>query len=186
MTSPAKTDLEHYDNSWYKQPPRWKAVTWWVVGNMFINSSLLVPYSFKRFVLRCFGAKIGKGVVIKAQVVIKYPWLLSVGDFVWIGEQVWIDNLCTVTIARNACLSQGAMLLTGNHNYTSTNFDLIVGQISLDEGVWIGAKAIVCPGVQCHSHTVLCAGSVATKNLESYQIYQGNPAVMIKERKIKH
>ncbi len=186
VTSPAKTDLENYDNSWYKQPPRLKALAWWVVSSVFINSPLLTPYRFKAFVLRCFGAKIGRGVALKPQVIIKYPWLLSVGDFVWIGEHVWIDNLCPVVIGNNACLSQGAMLLTGNHNYTSTNFDLMVGQITIDEGVWIGAKAIVCPGVHCRSHAVLCAGSVATKNLEQYQIYQGNPAVFIKERTIKH
>ena len=135
-------------------------------------------------ILRLFGAHIGKGVVIKPHVTIKYPWNLYVGNHVWIGENAWIDNLAKVTIKDNACLSQGAMLLCGNHNYKKSAFDLIIGEIILEEGVWIGAKCTVCPGVKCGSHALLTVGSIATSPLESYSIYQGNPAVKIKDRVI--
>ena len=123
-------------------------------------------------------------MVIKPGVNIKAPWFLSIGDFVWIGENVWIDNLVKVSIASNVCLSQGAMLLTGNHNYKKSTFDLMTGEIVLEEGVWIGAKAVVCPGVICASHSLLAVGSIATSNLEAYGIYQGNPAVKMREREI--
>ena len=123
--------------------------------------------------------------MIKPKVNIKYPWLLNIGDYVWIGEEVWIDSLAEVFIGNNACLSQGVMLLTGNHDYTSRTFDLRVGKIVLEEGVWIGAKSVVCPNVTCHSHAVLAVNSVAVKDLEAYGIYQGNPAQWIRERKIK-
>lgn len=116
---------------------------------------------------------------------IKYPWYLTIGDNTWIGEQVWIDNLIEVTIGSNVCISQGAMLLTGNHDYSSVSFDLKVGSIVLEEGVWIGAKSVVCPGVTCASHAVLSVNSVATKNLLAYQIYQGNPAKLVRERNIQ-
>ena len=132
--------------------------------------------------LRLFGAKIGKGLVIKPKVNIKYPWFLEIGDHVWIGEEVWIDNLTLVKIESNVCISQGAMLLTGNHNYKKSSFDLITGQITLEDGVWIGAKSVVCPAVTCHSHSVLAVGSIATKDLEPYTIYQGNPAQPIRKR----
>lgn len=111
--------------------------------------------------------------------------MLSVGNHAWIGEDVWIDNLVEVTIGDSACLSQGAMLLTGNHNFKRSTFDLIVGSITLEDGVWIGAKAIVCPGVTCKSHSVLSVGSVATKDLEPYSIYQGNPAVKVRDRALE-
>lgn len=137
---------------------------------------------FKRFLLRLFGAKIGKGVVIKPCVNIKYPWKLSIGNHTWIGENVWIDNLDTVTIGNNCCLSQGVFLLCGNHDYKSSNFDLKVSPIILEDGVWIGAKAIVCPGITASTHAVLTVGSVATKNLDAYAIYSGNPAARIKDR----
>jgi putative colanic acid biosynthesis acetyltransferase WcaF len=74
------------------------------------------------------------------------------------------------------------LLLTGNHNYKTTSFDLTIAEIILEDGVWIGAKSIVCPGITCKTHSVLSVGSVATKTLEAYSIYQGNPAVKIKDR----
>lgn len=180
-----KTDLSRYDNSWYKHPPFWKNVLWFVVNAIFFNSYFPITTSVKCFILRCFGAKVGVKVMIKPKVNIKYPWLLTIGDYVWIGEEVWIDSLAEVFIGNNACLSQGVMLLTGNHDYTSTTFDLRVGKIILEEGVWIGAKSVVCPNVTCRSHAVLTVNSVAVKDLEAYGIYQGNPAQWIRERKIK-
>jgi putative colanic acid biosynthesis acetyltransferase WcaF len=132
--------------------------------------------------LRLFGASIGKGVVIKPAVNIKYPWFLRIEDYVWIGEKVWIDNLAMVIIGAHSTLSQGAMLLTGSHNYKKVTFDLTLGKILLEAGVWIGAKAMVCPEVRCGSNSVLSAGSVAVSDLEPYTVYQGNPAVAKRKR----
>jgi putative colanic acid biosynthesis acetyltransferase WcaF len=92
--------------------------------------------------------------------------------------------LVKVRIGSNVCVSQGAVLLTGSHNYKKPTFDLITGSIVLEDGVWIGAQAIVSPGVTAASHSVLTAASVATKDMEAYSIYQGNPAVKIRERVI--
>lgn len=132
-----------------------------------------------------FGASVGRGVVIKPHVTIKYPWKLVIGNHVWIGEQVWIDNLARVTLKDNSCVSQGALLLCGNHNYKRTTFDLIIGEIVLEEGAWAGAKTVVCPGVKLGSHSLLTVGSIATHSLEPYWIYQGNPAQKLKPREIK-
>jgi len=87
-----------------------------------------------------------------------------------------------VNIGSHVCLSQGCMLLTGNHHYKKITFDLIVREIILEDGVWIGAKALVCPGVHCYSHSVLTAQSVATGDMDRYFIYAGNPAQKIRER----
>jgi putative colanic acid biosynthesis acetyltransferase WcaF len=116
--------------------------------------------------------------------VIKYPWFLTIGDETWIGENVWIDNLTNVTIGKNCCLSQGSMLLTGNHNFKKSTFDLVLKPIILEDGSWIGAKATVCPGVTVYSHAVLSVGSVATTDLQANGIYQGNPAVNKTQRLI--
>ena len=111
--------------------------------------------------------------------------MLSVGNHSWIGEGVWIDSLGKVDIGADCCISQGAMLLCGNHDFSVSSFDLIVGDITLEAGVWLGAKSIVTPGVTCHSHSVLSVGSVTSKNLEAYSIYRGNPAEKIKSRTVK-
>jgi putative colanic acid biosynthesis acetyltransferase WcaF len=131
-----------------------------------------------------FGAEVGKGVVIKPKVNIKYPWKLCIGDHCWIGEKVWIDNLAEVRLGNHVCLSQGAMLLCGSHNYKKRRFDLILGDIHLEDGVWIGAKAVVCPGVTAAPHSILAVSSVATRDLEAYTIYQGNPAQAKRKRTI--
>ena len=138
----------------------------------------------KRGILRLFGAKIGSGVIIKPKVSIKYPWKLEIGSNSWIGENVWIDNLDSIKIGANCCVSQGALLLCGNHNYKKSTFDLIVQPITLEDGAWVGARATVVQGVVMKSHSILAVNSVATSNLDAYSIYQGNPAVKIRERKI--
>jgi putative colanic acid biosynthesis acetyltransferase WcaF len=176
------TDLASYNNSWYKPGPPLKRFLWYGINILFFKSALFPFYGFKVSLLRLFGAKVGKNVIIKPQANIKYPWFLETGDNVWIGEKAWIDNLAKVSIGNNVCLSQGSLLLTGNHNYTNPAFDLIVSTIILEDGVWIGAKAIVCGGAICRHHVVLSAGSVAAGELEAMGIYRGNPAVRVKER----
>lgn len=161
-----------------------KIVLWYFVSSLFIRPSFIPFMRFKLFLLRLFGARIGKGTLLKPCVIIKSPWYLTVGNDCWIGEKVWIDNIDKVCIGDNVCISQGALLLTGNHNYRSLKFDYKNASIILEDGVWIGAKAVVCPGVKAYSHSILTVGSVATKNLEAYGIYQGNPAVKIRDREI--
>jgi len=185
--SALKTNLNQFNNSWYQSgASKPKMLLWYFTNLLFFTSRWLPISAFKVFLLRVFGAKIGTGVVIKPAVNIKYPWRLKIGNHVWIGEQVWIDNLENITIGDHVCISQGAMLLCGNHNYKRTTFDLLVGKIVLEDGAWIGAQTVVCPGVTCKSHSLLTVGSIATSNLNAYTIYQGNPAVAIKERVISN
>ncbi|MHA4843855.1 WcaF family extracellular polysaccharide biosynthesis acetyltransferase [Flavitalea antarctica] len=181
-------DNSLYNNNWYGNKigaSRSQQILWYFFNVLFFINPLNPSSGLKKFILKLFGAKIGRGVVIKPGVNIKYPWKLFIGDYSWIGEKVWIDNLANVVIGRSVCISQGAMLLTGNHNYAAKEFDLMVLAISIEDGVWLGAKSVVCPGITCKSHSVLSVQSVATKNLEAFTIYQGNPAVAIKDRIIQ-
>ena len=181
----SKVNLASFNNDWYNPGAgAVKRTLWYFVNILFFLNPLNPISSLKIWLLRLFGAQVGKGVVIKPSVNIKYPWRLHIGNHVWIGEHAWIDNLAHVRLEDHVTVSQGAMLLTGSHNYKKTTFDLQVGEILLQEGSWVGAKAVVCPGVICGSHSVLAAGSVATLNLEPYTIYQGNPAVPKRLREI--
>lgn len=177
-----ETDLSKFNNNWYNPGNKLKVILWFFANSLIINNYLPIPMSIKIFVLKLFGAKIGENLTIKPKVNIKYPWFLEVGNNVWIGETAWIDNFVKVTIEDNVCISQGATLLTGNHNYKKNNFEMIVSEIYLEKGVWIGAKSVVCGGVRCLSHSVLSVNSVATKDLNPYIIYQGNPAEAVRER----
>jgi putative colanic acid biosynthesis acetyltransferase WcaF len=183
-----KTDLSSFNNSWYKPGNKMKIIIWYFVNVLFFKNPLAIFSSLKVVILKLFGAKIGKNFVIKPSVNIKYPWFLEIGNNVWIGENVWIDNLAKVSIGNNVCISQGAMLLCGNHNYKKSSFDLLVSDIIVEDGAWICAKAIVGPSygrsLRISSHSILSVASVANKDLESYCIYQGNPSRKIRNRKI--
>jgi len=180
-------DLSSFDNSWYNSGGSFlKRLLWLIIEALFLLNPLNPSISLKIFWLRIFGAKIGEGVILKPAIHIKYPWHLTIGDHAWVGERVWIDNLVPVHIGAHVCLSQGAMLLTGNHDYKSPSFDLITGEITLEPGSWIGARATVCPGVTVGSHAILTVQSVATQDLQPYTIYQGNPAQPIRQRSLKY
>jgi putative colanic acid biosynthesis acetyltransferase WcaF len=177
-----KVDYQSFNNDWYKPGSKIKILIWYFVNIIFFKSSF-IPYSgLKVLLLKLFGAKIGKNVLLKQSINIKYPWKLTIGNYSMIGENVWIDNLDDVMIGSNVCISQGAILLSGNHNYKKTSFDLILGKIILEDGVWICAKSIVCANVICKTHSVLSVNSTATYNLEPYTIYCGTPAVKVRDR----
>ena len=161
---------------------RSKEALWVLVRCLFFAPALPLPTVLRVFWLRVFGAKIGRGVVIRARVNIHFPWRLEIGDHVWIGEECWLLNLAPIVIASHVCLSQRALLCTGNHDYKSPTFDLMVKPIRVEAGAWIGAGACVGPGVTVGTHAVLAMGSVATHDLEPWGIYQGNPAAFIKQR----
>jgi putative colanic acid biosynthesis acetyltransferase WcaF len=179
-----QTDLSKFDKGTYKAGPTIKVVVWYLINYTVFNSFIPWPYSFKNLLLKLFGAKMGKGIVIKPRVRIKNPWRLTIGDNCWIGESVWIDNLEYVSIGNNVSISQGALLLTGNHDYTISNFPYRLGKITIEDGVWIGARTVVCPGITCKSHSILTVNSVAAKSLEAWKIYTGNPAIEVRERKM--
>ena len=162
-----------------------KQICWYFINAIIFNTSFFPVSALKIVLLKIFGAKLGLGVVIKPNVNIKYPWKLTIGHYTWIGEGVWIDNLDIVTIGSSVCISQNAFLLTGNHDFKKQTFNLITSPIIIEDGVWIGAAAIVCPGVTCGSHAVLSVAAVATKNLDPYFIYKGNPATKTIERIIE-
>jgi putative colanic acid biosynthesis acetyltransferase WcaF len=180
-----QTDLSKFSVGDYRAGSKLKVLIWYFVNYYIFASSFPWPYGLKRSLLKLFGAKVGEGLVIKTRVRIKNPWRLTIGAHCWIGESAWIDNLEDVKIGSNVSISQGAMLLTGNHDYTRSDFPYRLGKIELEDGVWIGAQSVVCPGVVCRSHSILTVNSVATRELNAWSIYSGNPAVFQRERKMK-
>lgn len=181
-SSPNKVHLHLFDNSGFERGrTRIVEVIWIIVSALLIESWL--PGSTHRLVvLRLFGARISRGVTLKPGLRIKFPWRLEIGDDSWIGQDVWIDNLATVQIGSNVCLSQGAYVCTGSHDWRSTAFDLIVRPVKVSDCAWIAAKAVVAPGVTVGIGSVLAIGSVATSDLEPWSVYQGVPAKFVKRR----
>jgi putative colanic acid biosynthesis acetyltransferase WcaF len=161
-----------------------KQLLWYYLGSPIVRSYFLPITALKVFILRRFGATIGRGVNIKPGVQIKFPWRLSVGHHVWIGENAWIDNVVQVTIDDHVCISQGVYLCTGNHDWRDPNFALQAAPITIASGAWIAAQATIGPGVTVGQGAVLGLGSVTGRSLEPMTIYAGNPAQAIKSRQI--
>ena len=177
--------LDQFDNADYRPGPLLKRVLWYGVSLLVFETGVPWPSAIKRFWLRAFGAKLSQGVVIKPRVRIKYPWKLAVGAHSWIGEGVWIDNLDHVTIGAHCCISQGAYLLCGNHDYTIVTFDLITRPIVMEDGSWAGAQSILGPGAVLGTEAVLTAGSVGLGALSPHHIHQGHPAQPVRKREIQ-
>jgi putative colanic acid biosynthesis acetyltransferase WcaF len=177
-----KPCLGQYDNGSFQRGRVGLLEALWVAVQAVTVSCWIPGSAHRRWLLRLFGARIGRGVVIKPGVRVKFPWRLSIGNDTWIGEDVWIDNLAEVTIGSDACISQGSYLCTGSHDWTSSNFGLIVKPVSVGDGAWIAARSVIGPGVTVGECAVLSLGSTATKDLHAWSIYSGNPAQFRKRR----
>jgi putative colanic acid biosynthesis acetyltransferase WcaF len=177
--------LDQYTTGSYTPgAPLWKQLLWFFLGSPLVESYWLPFSGFKVLLLRLFGTQIGQGVRLKPGIRVKFPWRLTVGDCCWIGENAWIDNLAPIILESHVCLSQGTYLCTGNHDWSDPSFSLKLGSIHLKQGSWIGARAIVGPGVTVGEGAVLCLGSVTGKSLQPMTIYAGNPAQPIKQRQL--
>lgn len=156
---------------------RLREAAWLIVSGLLVESWL--PGSGWRCgLLRRFGATIGARVTIKPRVRVKFPWRLHVADDVWIGEAVWIDNLAPVTIDHDVCISQGAYLCTGSHDWTSPTFDLIVRPIEVANHAWIGAMARLAPGTRVGEGAVVSMGAMVSGDLDPYRIYVASSRAM--------
>jgi len=165
--------------------PLWKEVLWYLIGSRIVESRLLPVSAIKVRTLRLFGAQIGGNVYLKPGIRIKFPWKLRIGDYSWIGEDAWIDNLDWVTIGAHCCVSQGSYFCTGNHDWSARNMKLFTRPIEMGDGSWVGAKSIVCPGVTIAQGAIAQAGSVVTKSIGPDEIHGGNPAQFYKRRRVR-
>ncbi len=158
-------NLSKYDNSDFDRgAPTWKEALWTLTRWFFFHTFLPWPSELRVALLRAFGARIGSHVVIRENVNISMPWRLTIGDHVWIGEDVGILSLAQVTIGSNVCISQRAYLCTGSHDFRRDDFKLITKPITLRDGCWIAAMALIGPGVTVGSGAVVSAGAVVMRD----------------------
>lgn len=157
-------------------------ILWYLVKILLFRSAFPFPSFVKVAILRAFGAKVGKSLYLKPRVDIYFPWKIEIGDHVWIGEGVQIVNFEKVVIGSNCCLSQDAFLCAANHDYRSPTMDYRHSPITLEDGVWVGARAFVCPGVWMHTDAVACAGSIVHHDVPSNTLVGGNPATALGRR----
>ena len=178
-------NLALYDNSDFNRgAPPWKELLWVLTRCIFFQNSFPWPSELRVELLRSFGAKIGKGVVIRANVNVSFPWRLTISDNVCIGEEVGILSLAPVTIGSNVCISQRAYLCTGSHDFRRDDFKLKTAPIIIENETWIAASAFIGPGVTIGKGSVVSASAVVTRNVPANSFVQGNPAEISEKREI--
>lgn len=170
-------DLSRFDNSAFDRgASRLVEALWVIVKCLFFLHAVPLPSSWKVFWLRRFGARVGTDIVIRSRVNITFPWRVTIGSHVWIGDEVAILSLDRVTIGSHACLSQRAFLCTGSHDFDSHAFDLETRPIVVGDGCWVAAQAFVGPGVTLGEGSLCAAGAVVVRDVPPGGRVGGNPA----------
>lgn len=166
----------------FRGRPAYIVQLWWLVQSLLFKPSPQVFYGWRRFLLRVFGAKIGKGVIIRPSVEVTYPWKISVGDYSWIGDNAVLYSLGEIEIGTNVVVSQKCYLCTGNHDYTNSDFQIFSEKIKIESECWLATDVFVGPGVTIGRAAVVGARSSLFKSVEGGFIYAGNPLRVIRRR----
>lgn len=138
-----------------------------------IQSNRLISNRLRVTILKLAGVKIGKGVVIRSQIRIHFPWNLEIGDNCWIGEEVWFINHEKIKIGSNVCISQRSIICSGGHNYRSASLEYSHKPIEIKDGAWVCLDAKVLPGVTIGECSVVSAGEIARKSVPDYSMLVG-------------
>jgi len=174
----------------YKTPDNFRGKSkitvqlWWLVQALFFSTTPQFMYGWRRFLLKCFGAKIGKNVIIRPSAKFTYPWKIKIGDYSWIGDDVVLYSLGEIEIGAHTVVSQKSYLCTGSHDYTKNNFPIYSKKIIIKDECWLATDVFVSPGVTIGRGTVVGARSTVIKDLNSNSVYVGSPVKFIKNRKI--
>ena len=149
--------------------------------NPFFRFSPRQLWGWRRFMLRAFGARIGKNVHIYPSVNIAIPWNLDIGDLTAIGDRVILYSLGLITIGQRATVSQGAHICAGSHDYSKPDRPLTKTPITIGNDAWICADAFLGPDVSVGSDAIVGARAVVVKDVADAVMVGGNPARKIKD-----
>lgn len=139
-------------------------------------------YGWRRFILRAFGATIGKGVLIRPSARFTYPWKVSIGDYSWIGDDVVIYSLDNIRIGSNTVISQRSYICAGTHDYAKNDFPLQGGAIHIEDMCWLATDVYVAPGARIGRGSVVGARSSVFKDIPELSVCVGSPARKIRTR----
>lgn len=155
---------------------------WYVIWSLLFRPTPTPMHNYRCWLLRRFGAQIGKQNFIYPSAQIWAPWLLKTEEVVTIGPYSEIYNPGGISLGHHTIISQDAYLCGASHDYNSADFTFVAKTITTEPYAWVCARSIVLPGVQIGEGAVLGAGSVTSRNLEAWTVYAGNPAKNVKSR----
>ncbi len=166
----------------FRGRPAWYVQLWWIVQSTLFGCSPQFFYGWRRFLLRLFGAEIGKHVLVRPTVRITFPWKLKIGDYAWIGDNVVLYSLAEITIGTHAVVSQKTYLCTGSHNQSMIGFDIYAKPIVVEPEAWVAMDVFVAPGVTIGKGALVGVRSSVFHDIPSGMIAIGSPARVIQPR----
>jgi putative colanic acid biosynthesis acetyltransferase WcaF len=180
--APAFQRLDQIKSFPYSRGEYLRRFGWTLVQALLIRTSPGRAMGWRRFWLQLFGAKVGKLSGIRPTTRVFHPWLLTLADYVILGDGVTVYNLGHVTVGEHTVVSQNVHLCAGTHDYTKPDLPLIRSTITIGRGVWVCSDAFIGPDVSIGDNTVVGARSVVTKDVEPGVVVAGNPARVVKQR----
>jgi putative colanic acid biosynthesis acetyltransferase WcaF len=156
-------------------------VLWGLCSPLFALSPRPL-WGWRRFMLRCFGAQVGRDAHVCSTVRFTIPWNVSIGPESAIGDRAIIYALGPITIGAQATISQGAHLCAGTHDYRFADMPLVKAPISIGSGTWICAEAFIGPQVRIGDRAIVGARAVVMKDVPADAIVAGNPARALRVR----
>ena len=157
-------------------------VLWQVVQSTLFALSPQPFFAWRRFLLRLFGAKIGRRVLLRPTVRVTYPWKTEIGDFSWVGDHVELYSLDFISIGSHSVISQRSYLCTGSHDMADLAFSYITAPITVGDQVWIASDVFVAPGVKVGRGAVVGARSTVLKDVPPAVVAIGEPARGVRDR----
>jgi putative colanic acid biosynthesis acetyltransferase WcaF len=176
LESSAWVDLRKYNQAGYNRGrPSWYVLLWWLVQAIAFPLSPHFSNAFRCQLLRLFGAKIGKDVLIRPTARFTYPWNVEIGEASWIGDDVVFYSLDRIRVGKNCVISQKTYLCTGSHDIQDPTFKLMVAPIAIGNGAWVATDCFVGCGVKIGANTVVGARSSVFSSLPAQQVCLGSP-----------
>ena len=171
---------------WTVSPPtramQIRRLAWAAVETTLYRLSFHTWNGWRAALLRLFGAKVGRNVVLRRTSQVFYPWLFTMGDNSVLGDRAEIYNLGPITVGQRVTVSQQAYVCAGSHDYTDPTMPLIVSPVVLGDDSWICTRAFVSPGVTVGAGAIIAAMAVVTRDVAPWTIVAGNPAKFVKGR----
>ncbi|RZN05371.1 colanic acid biosynthesis acetyltransferase WcaF [Bradyrhizobium genosp. SA-3] len=171
------------DLSRSKVPPGFRGrsgvtvLLWQTVQQTLFAWSPQPAYGWRRWLLRLFGAEVGKGVLVRPTARVTYPWKVKLGDHCWIGDNAELYSLGAITIGNNAVVSQRSYVCAATHDYKNITFPLVAKPVVIEREAWIAADCFVAPGVTIGAGAVVGARSTILQSVAPATIVAGHPAV---------
>jgi putative colanic acid biosynthesis acetyltransferase WcaF len=155
---------------------------WWLVQATLFRLSPQFMYGWRRWLLRCFGAKVGRGVLLRPTVSVTFPWKVEIGDYAWIGDDAVLYSLGPISIGRNAVVSQKSYLCTGTHDARSPAFDIEAHPIVIEDEAWVASDVFIAPGVTVGRGAVIGARSTVLQAMPAGMVCVGYPCRPVRPR----